>query len=82
MDITFSEEQEREVLAAAPLTNRDIVRFAEKFRTHPAIIMGRFHRKLIPYHLGRAFVVPGTLLQRQGMPCLYNTRRKIDRVYF
>jgi addiction module HigA family antidote len=56
---TFSLEQEEEVLAAAPLNEDDIVSFAQKFNTHPAIIIGRFHHKgLLPYHIGRNFIVP------------------------
>ncbi len=56
---TFSEAQEQEVMAAAPLSEKDIVAFAKKFKTHPAMIIGRFqHRKLIPYTMGRQFLVP------------------------
>lgn len=60
--MTFSEEQELEVLSAAPLTEHDIINFAEKFGTHPAIIIGRFqHRKQIAYHVGRQFLMPVSL---------------------
>jgi addiction module HigA family antidote len=56
---TFSAEQEQEVLAIVPLNEKDIVAFAKKFNTHPAIIIGRFHHKgLLPYHIGREFIVP------------------------
>ena len=56
---TFTEKQEQEVLAARPLNVYDIVAFAEKFNTHPAIIIGRFHHKgIIPYSKGKEFIVP------------------------
>lgn len=58
-DWTFSIEQEKEVLANIPLSENDIASFARKFNTHPAIIIGRFHHKqLIPYSIGRKFIVP------------------------
>ncbi len=56
---TFSHKQEEEVLAAVPLNEDDIVAFAQKFNTHPAMIIGRFHHKgLLPYHIGRKFIIP------------------------
>ena len=56
---TFSKEQEDEVLTVAQLNENDIVKFAHKFNTHPAMIIGRFHHKgLLPYHIGREFIVP------------------------
>ncbi len=55
---TFSKEQEKEVLTNSTLTEEDIIRFAEKFNTHPAIIIGRFHHKgILPYSIGREFIV-------------------------
>lgn len=55
---TFSNEQEQEVLAAAPLTNNSIANFAKKFNTHPALIIGRFQKKkLLSYAIGRDFFV-------------------------
>jgi len=55
---TFSEEEEEEVLSSARLTSQDIHGFAKKFNTHPGIIIGRFHhKKLIPYSVGREFLV-------------------------
>ena len=42
---TFSNEQENEVLEATPLTIESIQKFAKKFNTHPALIIGRFHKK-------------------------------------
>ncbi|MEI6408044.1 MAG: HigA family addiction module antitoxin [Bacteroidota bacterium] len=56
---TLSIEQEAEVLAALPLSEADIRNFAEKFNTHPAIIIGRLqHKKLIHYSLGRDYFEP------------------------
>lgn len=59
---TFTTEQEEEVLASAPLHEEAIATFAKKFNTHPAIIIGRFqHKGLLPYHVGRKFIVPVNL---------------------
>lgn len=56
---TFTKKQEEEVIAAAPLNEKDIVDFAKKFNTHPAIIIGRLqHRDLIPFSMGHQFIVP------------------------
>ena len=56
---TFTEEQEQEVLAARPITENDVVSFAKKFGTHPAVIIGRFHHKEIIHHSeGEKFIVP------------------------
>lgn len=55
---TFSNEQEKVVLEASPLTIESIQAFAKKFNTHPAMIIGRFHKKeLLQYAKGRAFFV-------------------------
>ena len=54
---TFSEDKEREVINAAPLSSDDILSFAKKFNTHPALIIGRFHKKkLVHYSVGREFI--------------------------
>lgn len=51
---TLTDDQEQEILDAAPLDEEDIRVFAKKFTTHPAIIIGRLqHKKIIPYSLGR-----------------------------
>ncbi|TLU81872.1 MAG: HigA family addiction module antidote protein [Chlorobium sp.] len=56
---TFSEEEERAVIESGALTESDIIDFAQKFGTHPAMIIGRFHhKKLLPYHIGRQFIQP------------------------
>ncbi len=55
---TFSNEEEQEVLKATPLTIEKIESFAKKFNTHPALIIGRFHKKeLLHYSQGREFFV-------------------------
>ncbi|MBC8487642.1 MAG: ImmA/IrrE family metallo-endopeptidase [Bacteroidetes bacterium] len=56
---TFTKKQEKEVIDAAPLDGNDIIAFAKKFNTHPAIIIGRLHHKqLIPFSVGREFIKP------------------------
>ena len=56
---TFSEEQEQEVMQCGTLNEKDIINFAQKFGTHPAMIIGRFHhKKLLPYSIGRQFIQP------------------------
>lgn len=55
---TFSKEQEEEVLNSTPITLEKIQEFATKFNTHPAMIIGRFHKKeLLHYAIGRDFFV-------------------------
>lgn len=54
---TFSNEEEKEVLRHIPLTDSDILRFAKKFNTHPAMIIGRFHhKKLLPFSIGNNLI--------------------------
>ena len=54
---TFSNEQEEEVLDSKPLKVEKIEKFAKKFNTHPAMIIGRFHhKKLLPYSIGNQFI--------------------------
>jgi addiction module HigA family antidote len=56
---TLSKEEEEEILQRYSITVKDVLDFAEKFNTHPAIIIGRLQRKgLIPYSLGRQFFEP------------------------
>ena len=53
---TFSDEEEAEIVESLPLRNQDIKKFAKKFKTHPAIIIGRLQRKkLIHYSLGKEY---------------------------
>jgi addiction module HigA family antidote len=55
---TFSKEQENEVLESEPITIERIQKFAKKFNTHPALIIGRFHKKeVLHYAQGRNFFV-------------------------
>ena len=52
----LAEEQEQEIIDAAPLEENMIHDFANKFNTHPAIIVGRLqHRGLIHPSQGRQF---------------------------
>ena len=56
---TFTIEQEKEVLQNETITEQDIIDYAQKFNTHPAIIIGRLqHDKIIPYSVGRQFMEP------------------------
>ena len=56
---TLTRDEEEEIMEACPLTNSGIRKFAKKFTTHPAIIIGRLqHKKLIPYSFGREFIEP------------------------
>lgn len=56
---TFTIEQEKEVLLNETITEQDIIDYAEKFNTHPAMIIGRLqHDKIIPYSVGRQFMEP------------------------
>jgi plasmid maintenance system antidote protein VapI/Zn-dependent peptidase ImmA (M78 family) len=56
---TLTKEQENEILQNMPRGPEDIMYYAKKFKTHPAIIIGRFqHREIIPYSFGREFIEP------------------------
>jgi len=56
---TFTHEQEKELLANRPILEDDIINYAKKFNTHPAIIIGRLqHDEIIDYWVGRQFMVP------------------------
>lgn len=53
---TLSDEEESEILENDNLSEQDIINFAKKFNTHPAIIIGRLqHKKLLPYTVGKSF---------------------------
>jgi HTH-type transcriptional regulator / antitoxin HigA len=55
---TFSEKQEAEVVQAEHLDGEKVLAFAERFNTHPAIIIGRMQKKgIIPYSQGQEFIV-------------------------
>lgn len=58
---TFSKEQEEKLIKEHPdsISPKDIVCYAKEFNTHPAIIIGRLQfLELIPYSVGREFIVP------------------------
>lgn len=56
---TLTKDGEAEIVAAAPLSEEDVLKFARKFNTHPAIIIGRLqHKRLIPFTAGKQFIVP------------------------
>lgn len=59
--LTFSKEQEQKLLSEHPtsISTGDIVNYAKVFNTHPAMIIGRLqHLNLIPYSVGREFIIP------------------------
>jgi addiction module HigA family antidote len=56
---TLTKEEEAEIIDSAPLNAKDIIKFAKKFNTHPAIIIGRLqHDNYIQYFQGREFFEP------------------------
>lgn len=56
---TFTHEQENEVLENEVITEQDIIDYAKKFNTHPAMIIGRLqYDGHIPYSVGRQFMEP------------------------
>jgi len=56
---TLSKEEQEEILQLFKITEDDVIEFAKKFNTHPAIIIGRLqHDGLVPYSLGRQFFAP------------------------
>ncbi len=56
---TLSVEEEREITQCFQIDETDVLEFAHKFHTHPAIIIGRLqHLKLKPYTFGTRFIKP------------------------
>ena len=56
---TFSEDEELEVMQSGSLHVHDIIDFAHKFGTHPAMIIGRLHhKKILPFSFGRMLIKP------------------------
>ena len=56
---TLSREEQNEVLQHFRITEGEVIQFAKKFNTHPAIIIGRLqHEGLVPYSLGKHFFEP------------------------
>ena len=55
----MTKEQENEIIENHSLTEYDVVKYAKKFKTHPAIIIGRLqHIKLVPFGLGNNLCKP------------------------
>lgn len=51
---TFSEDEEKELKKISPLSEQDIIKYAEQIQTHPALIVGRLqHNKELPYSFGK-----------------------------
>ena len=56
---TFTKEQEKEILQNQTITEQNIIDYADKFNTHPALIIGRLqHNGYIHYSVGRQFMEP------------------------
>lgn len=56
---TFSEIQEEEIMSQYHINESDIIEFARKFKTHPAMIIGRLQKKgRLHYAVGHKFIVP------------------------
>lgn len=54
---TFSKEEQAEVMLKNIIKVKDIINFAKKFNTHPAMIIGRLqHDDELPYSVGREFI--------------------------
>jgi HTH-type transcriptional regulator / antitoxin HigA len=54
--ILLPESELQEIVASAPLTEKMICSFAEKFRTPAGVIIGRLqYLRLIPFHFGNGF---------------------------
>ena len=59
IELTFTKEQELEVLQNISMSEQDIIDYAKKFNTHPAMIIGRLqHDGYIHYSVGRQFMEP------------------------
>lgn len=56
---TLSEEEQNKIMEKPGINEADIVSFAKKFNTHPAIIIGRLqHDRVISHSMGRRFFEP------------------------
>lgn len=56
---TLSQEEEEEILKRFRITEQDVVDFAKKINTHPAVIIGRLqHKSMVSYTFGRQFIKP------------------------
>jgi addiction module HigA family antidote len=58
-NVLLTKDEEIEILKNVTLTESDVVYYANKFKTHPAVIIGRLqHLKLIPFGLGNHLCQP------------------------
>lgn len=58
-NLLLNKEQENEITSNHTLTENDVIKYAEKFNTHPAIIIGRLqYLKLIPFGMGNNLFNP------------------------
>ena len=56
---TLSKGEEQKIVQQGSVSTDDVFAFAEKFNTHPAIIVGRLqHEGLVSYSFGRQFIEP------------------------
>ncbi|MBI0400000.1 ImmA/IrrE family metallo-endopeptidase [Cyclobacterium marinum] len=56
-DWTLTKAQEEIIVSFPQLTEKMVIDFANEFKTHPGIIIGRLqHRKLIPHSVGRYLI--------------------------
>ena len=56
---TLTEEQEAEILQKIRITEAEIMEFAQRFNTHPGIIVGRLqHKQVLPHSFGRDMIIP------------------------
>ncbi|MCK9422103.1 MAG: HigA family addiction module antitoxin [Bacteroidales bacterium] len=56
---TFSKEEEAAFNEKIPFTEQELIEYAQKINTHPAMIIGRLQfQKKIPYSFGQRFFVP------------------------
>ncbi len=59
MEQTFTKKQELEILKSKNFSEKDIINYAEKFNTHPAMIISRLqNKKHIPLSVGKEFFMP------------------------
>lgn len=56
---TLTHEQEAEIVERMPISEDDVIKFAKRFNTHPAMIIGRLHhKKLMPHTFGNKLLEP------------------------
>lgn len=57
-EFTFSKELEKKFLADNDITHDSIINFAQKYRVHPSLIVGRLqHKKIINYNQFRELII-------------------------